>query len=79
MVAQFAANTTNSEEAIYFLSLISCSINKLKSHILFTCRNFVFQFFLEKNFAPENGEGAATPCPPFLYDPDKTKKYEFEQ
>ena len=33
-VTQFTAKTTNSEKDIYFLSLISCSINKLKSHIL---------------------------------------------
>ena len=50
VVAQF---TANSEKAIYFLSLTSCSINKLKSHILFTCKsfneNFVFRFNVEKN------------------------------
>ena len=35
-VAQFTAKTTNSEKT-YFLSLMSCSINKLKSLMLFTC------------------------------------------
>ena len=37
--------TTNSEKAIYFLSLRSCSINKLKSYMLVTCKNFVFSDF----------------------------------
>ena len=37
VVAQFNDETTNSEKAIYFLSLMSCSINKVKSHMLFTC------------------------------------------
>ena len=43
-----ANKTTNSEKAIYFLSLISCSIKKLKSHIFFICKNFMvsdFQFY----------------------------------
>ena len=38
VVAQFTAPFT-SEKAMYFLSLISCSINKLKSHI-FTCKSW---------------------------------------
>ena len=42
VVAQFIAKTTNSERPIYFLSLMSCSINKLKPHMLFTCKNFMF-------------------------------------
>ena len=33
IVGQFTAKTTNSEKAIYFLSLMSCSINKV-SHII---------------------------------------------
>ena len=53
MVAKFAAKTTNSEKATYFLSLIPCSINKLKSHMLFTCKSFRWK----KNFAPGNGRG----------------------
>ena len=40
VVVQFTAKTTNSEKAIYFLSLISCSISKLKSQFLFTCKSF---------------------------------------
>ena len=32
VIAQFTAKITNSEKAIYFLSLMSCSINKLKSN-----------------------------------------------
>ena len=36
----------NSERAIHFLPLILCSINKLKPHMLFACKNFknVFRF-----------------------------------
>ena len=41
VVAQFTAKTTNSEKAIYFLSLMSYLINKLKSQTLFTCRNLI--------------------------------------
>ena len=39
---------TNSAKAIYFLSLMSCSINKLKSHMLYTCKNFMFSDFTWK-------------------------------
>ena len=38
VVAQFTAKTTNPEKATYFWSLIFCSINKLKSRTLFTCK-----------------------------------------
>ena len=37
-MAQFTAKITNSEKTICFLSLMSCSINKLKS---------VFRFYVE--------------------------------
>ena len=58
VIGQFTAKTTNSEKAIYFLSLMSCSINKLKSRKFFTCKNFVFRFYVEKqNCAPVNGGG----------------------
>ena len=54
-VCQFTAKTTNSEKSIYFLSLTSCSIRKLKFHMLFTCKNFVFfDFTWNKIFAPRN-------------------------
>ena len=73
-VAQVTAKTTNSERAIYFLSLKSCSIEKLKSHMLFTCKNFMFfDFTWKKKFVPGNGGGAGAPPPllhPFLYGPD---------
>ena len=53
-----------------------CSINKLKSHMLFTCKSFMFSDFRWKNFTPENVGGGggvlATPAPPFLYGPDET-------
>ena len=39
-VDQFTDKVTNSEKDIYFLSLIPCSKNKLKSQILFTCKSF---------------------------------------
>ena len=45
MVAQFAAETTNSEKVLYFLSLMSCLIKKLKYHMLFTSENFMFSDF----------------------------------
>ena len=41
VVAQFTAKTTNSVKAIYFLLLTFSSINKLKSHMLFTCKDFM--------------------------------------
>ena len=66
MVAQFTAKRRNLEKNIYFLLLMSCSINKLKSHILFSYQNFMFSIFTWKEFsAPRNGEGAGAthPCP----------------
>ena len=46
MIGQFTAKTTNSEKAIYFLSLMSCSINKLvsSSHV-----KILFFDFTSKN------------------------------
>ena len=75
VVAQFTTKTTNLEKAIYFVSLISCSINKLMSHILFTCKSFTkilcFPIKRGKNiFAPVNeggGGGDWRPLPHFLY------------
>ena len=49
MVAQFTAKTANSEKAIYLLSLISCSINKLVSNVIHMLKLYVFQFYVEKN------------------------------
>ena len=56
-VAQFTAKTTNPEKAVYYLSLMSRSINKLKSIFeTFTCKNFMFSDFMwKKKFAPGNG------------------------
>ena len=48
VVVQFTAKTTNSEKAIYFLSPMSYSIHKLKSHMLFTCKHFLFSDFTRK-------------------------------
>ena len=76
VVAQFTAKTTNSEKAIYFLSLISCSINKLKSHILFTCKSLTKLFMLfdltwKKIFLLQEMVGGwrLPALPPFLYGP----------
>ena len=50
-MAQFTAKTTNSEQAMYFLSLMSCAIIKLKSRMFFTCKKLVFSDFTrKKNF-----------------------------
>ena len=45
VVAQFTAKTTHSEKAIKFVSLMSCSTNKQRFHMLFKCkkRNFLLQ------------------------------------
>ena len=44
VVDQFIAK----EQIIYFLSLMSCSINKLKFHMLLSCKNFMFSNFTRK-------------------------------
>ena len=65
MVAQFTTETTNSEKAIYFLSLMPYSINKLKSQMLFTCRNFIFfNFEWKKSFLLREMVGDWRPPPP---------------
>ena len=48
LIAQFTAKTTNSQKAIYFLSLMSCSINQPKSQKLITCKDFIFSDFTWK-------------------------------
>ena len=53
VVAQFTAKTTNSEKAIYFLTLMSCSINK-KS---LTCYSHVKLLHGKKIFTSGNGGG----------------------
>ena len=70
VVAQFTVKTTNSERAVYFLSLMSCSINKLKSRMLLTCTNFIFfdftskQNLLHKMVVAVVEGGGLPPCPP---------------
>ena len=63
VVAQFTAETTNSEKAIYFLSLISCLVNKLKSHMLLKCKKFMFPDFKWKKIWLQEmvGEGDLIP------------------
>ena len=67
VITQFTTKTTNSEKAIYFLPLISCSINKVKFHMFFTCKNFmVSDFMWKKNFFSRKWCGGwRPPCPPF--------------
>ena len=56
MVAQFSVKTTNSKKAIEFLSLMSCSIHKLKSLPCYSRSKIVyFQFYVKKNVVPGNG------------------------
>ena len=52
-IAQFTSTTTNSEKDIYFLSLISCSINKRFTWKKFFCST------------KRGGGGTGAPCPPF--------------
>ena len=47
LVALSTAKTTSSEKTIYFLTLLSRSINKVL--MLFTCKNFIFSEFAWKN------------------------------
>ena len=59
VVAQFTAKTTNSEKAIYFLSL--------KSHLLFTGKSFTkilcFPINMEKKYLLQQMEGGRPPPP----------------
>ena len=65
VVAQFTTTTTNSKKAVYFLSIISYSVNKLKVYMLFTSKNLVFS-----NFVPENGgETGPPPLLPSVFGP----------
>ena len=68
VIAQSTANTATSVKAIYFLSLKSCSRNKIKSHMFFTCKNFIFSDFTwKKRFLQE----MVPTCHPFPYGPDR--------
>ena len=65
VVAQFTAKTANSEKAFYFLPLMSYSINKLKSHMLLTCINFMFfNFTWKKTFCSKKWWKAGPSNPP---------------
>ena len=64
-ITQFTAKATNSKKAIYFLSIMSFSINKLKSHLLFTCKNLCFMILCgKKSFAPGNVPPPLSPVLP---------------
>ena len=69
VIAQFTAKTTNSEKAISFLPLIPCSINKLKSSMFFTCKNFMFFDFTWKKILFQKMVGGLA-LPTFPYGPD---------
>ena len=67
-VAQFTAKTANSEKAIYFLSLISCSVNKLVSNIIHMLKFYVFRFYMESKICSRKwcvGLKPPFPRPPF--------------
>ena len=65
--SSFTAKAANSEKAIYFLSLMSCSTNKVKSHMLFTCKNFMFSNFTrEKKICFRKWWWSWRPLPPPL-------------
>ena len=49
---------------------MSFSTNKLKSHMLLTCKNFVLRFYEERKFASGNGRGEFwRPSAPFSLRP----------
>ena len=58
LIAQFTAKAKNSEKAVSFLSLMSCSMNKFKSR-KFSHVNILFSDFTRKKnfFTPGNGGG----------------------
>ena len=73
VIAQFIAKTTNSEKAISFLSLMSCSIKKLKS-VLHIYKILCFPILLGKKKICSRkcwggGGGLAPSLPPFPYGP----------
>ena len=55
------AKTANSKKAIYLLLFMSYSIIKQKFHVIDKWK-LIFQFYLEKKFAPKNGGGRADEC-----------------
>ena len=50
MVSQFTSKTINFRKVVYFLSLMSYSLNKPRSQILFTSKIFVFFDFIRNFF-----------------------------
>ena len=53
VVAQFTPEMANSENAMYFLSLMLCSINKLKSHMSLHVKILCFPIIREKKVLQE--------------------------
>ena len=50
---------------------MSCSIKKLKSHMLLTCKSFMFSDFTWKKIFYVGRLVPPPPCPTFLYGPDR--------
>ena len=78
VVAQFTAKTTNCWKAIYFLSVMSCSIIKL-SYVILHVKTLCFPILHGKKFFTLGNDGAggggggglvAYYAPPFLYGPE---------
>ena len=66
VLVQYTVKTANSEKAIYILSHISFSTNKLKSHMLFTCKTFMlFDFTRKKMFCSRKWLAPLPPDPLF--------------
>ena len=73
VVAQFTAKTIISEKAIYFLSLMSCSMNKV-SYVIHMQKFYVFQSYVENFFLLKEmvGRGRGTSTPPTTHRPFST-------
>ena len=69
VIARFTAEMTNSKKTLYFLSLMSCSINKAKCLMLIACKDLIFSYFTwEKWFPPRNvGRGGWRPVFPIFH------------
>ena len=71
VIAQFTAKVTNLEKAIYFLSIMSCSINKSSFKCSLHVKILCFPILLGKKIYSRKwrGTGATLPHPPFPYSP----------
>ena len=71
MIAQITAKTTNLEKAIYFLSLMPCSMNKLLSLTYYSHVEILFSNFMWKKryLLQEMVRDWRPPASLLLYDP----------